>query len=129
MRDVMKTPVPKVVAHSSSSDNPIGAEYIIMEKKKGVRLSERWGKLTLAQRQAFVSTLSQYMVDWTNTSFPMFGGLYFKRDLDQAAGSLTFTDKNSEEVTLDDYAIGPSNNKLNYEYGRSKAEFDKGPCR
>ncbi|RMJ23593.1 Phosphotransferase enzyme family protein [Aspergillus sp. HF37] len=67
------------------------------------------------------------MVDWTNTSFPMFGGLYFKRDLEQAAGSLTFTDENSKEVTLDDYAMGPSNNKLNYENGRSKVEFDKGP--
>ncbi|OAL75077.1 hypothetical protein A7D00_0675 [Trichophyton violaceum] len=46
-------PVPKVLAWSSDSKNPVGAEYIILEKAKGVQL----------------------------TKFPAYGNLYFRHSI------------------------------------------------
>ncbi|PGH13064.1 hypothetical protein AJ79_03901 [Helicocarpus griseus UAMH5409] len=42
-------PVPKVYGYSSTSENPVGTEYIIMEKAKGVGLQSKW--LTMAKKE------------------------------------------------------------------------------
>ena len=42
LRTVLSLPVPKVLAYAASSDNPVGAEYIIMEKVEGESLASRW---------------------------------------------------------------------------------------
>jgi len=39
MRNVLNIPVPRVLAWDSSNHNPVKAEYIIMERIKGVQLS------------------------------------------------------------------------------------------
>jgi aminoglycoside phosphotransferase (APT) family kinase protein len=39
-------PVSEVLAYLTSPDNPIGAEYILMECVKGESLSSRWLSLT-----------------------------------------------------------------------------------
>src|SRR4051812_1698284 len=42
-RNVLGTPVPKVLAWSSKAEeNPVGAEYIIMEKVLGIELERVW---------------------------------------------------------------------------------------
>lgn len=41
LRSVLKLPVPKVLAYSTSPDNPVGAEYILMERVDGESLSSR----------------------------------------------------------------------------------------
>lgn len=47
---MLKIPVPKVLAWSSSSDNSVGAEYIIMEEAKGTQLSQTWDEMKLHDR-------------------------------------------------------------------------------
>ena len=46
-RTVLDIPVPKVLAWSASDQNPVQAEYIIMEEAKGFQLHEVWQELPL----------------------------------------------------------------------------------
>jgi aminoglycoside phosphotransferase (APT) family kinase protein len=41
-RDVLNLPMPEVLAYFTTSDNPIGAEYILMERVEGESLASRW---------------------------------------------------------------------------------------
>lgn len=41
LRSVLKLPVPEVLAYSTTLNNAIGAEYILMERVKGESLSSR----------------------------------------------------------------------------------------
>jgi hypothetical protein len=49
-RTVLNIPVPKVLAWSASSQNPVQAEYIIMEEAKGSQLHEVWQDLPLRKK-------------------------------------------------------------------------------
>lgn len=46
LRTILKLPVPEILAYSTSSDNPVGAEYILIERVEGDSLSLRWLSLT-----------------------------------------------------------------------------------
>lgn len=47
-------PVPKVLAWSSDPTNPVGAEYIIMEKASGIQLFGTWGAMDDSDRFGLV---------------------------------------------------------------------------
>lgn len=49
LRDILGVPIPKVFAYSTDSTNPVGAEYIIMERIEGVSLASRWLSLTTGE--------------------------------------------------------------------------------
>ncbi|CRL22961.1 Protein kinase-like domain [Penicillium camemberti] len=46
LRTILKLPVPEILAYLTSSDNPVGAEYILIERVEGDSLSLRWLSLT-----------------------------------------------------------------------------------
>lgn len=46
-RTILNLPVPKVLAWNSTDQNPVGAEYIIMEEAKGCQLHDVWKNLQL----------------------------------------------------------------------------------
>ncbi|EFQ99359.1 hypothetical protein MGYG_08971 [Nannizzia gypsea CBS 118893] len=59
-REVLQTPVPQVYAWNASAEveiNPVGAEYIIMEKVSRVPLSQIWWNLQLKQKLKFFPKL------------------------------------------------------------------------
>lgn len=127
MSNVLGTPVPKVLAWSSRSDNPVGAEYIIMEKAQGVQLKEIWNKLDIEVRLNIVKKIAKYQADWTSISFSKFGGLYYKQDL-VSTPSLVYTNIEGKEITDERFAVGPSTSRQNTDDGRMEIEFDRGPC-
>lgn len=127
MSNVLGTPVPKVLAWSSRSDNPVGAEYIIMEKAQGVQLKEIWNKLDIEVRLNIVKKIAKYQTDWTSISFSKFGGLYYKQDL-VSTQSLVYTNIEGKEITDERFAVGPSTSRQNTDDGRMEIEFDRGPC-
>lgn len=49
-RIVLDLPVPRVLAWSATDQNPVLAEYIIMEEAKGTQLHEVWQGLPLGQK-------------------------------------------------------------------------------
>ncbi|PYH58589.1 aminoglycoside phosphotransferase family protein [Aspergillus niger CBS 101883] len=102
LRDILGVPIPKVFAYSTDSTNPVGAEYIIMERIEGVSLASRWLSLTTGEIAAIEQKLFAH-------SFPGYGSLYHRRDLQG------------------DYCIGPISARQFWHGDRNETKIDRGP--
>lgn len=49
LRNVLRIPVPRILDYSASRMNPVGAEYIIMERVQGESLASRWLNLSTGE--------------------------------------------------------------------------------
>jgi hypothetical protein len=86
-----KIPVPNVLAWNADSSNPIGAEYIIMEKASGVQLFKVWDNITEADRLELIKNLTHLEQQLAAIQFPAYGSLYFRHSIS----------KESERILLD----------------------------
>ncbi|EFQ97873.1 phosphotransferase enzyme family protein [Nannizzia gypsea CBS 118893] len=116
------TPAPKVLAWSSDAKNPVGAEYIILEKAKGVQLTKVWGGLSEARRLDVIKGLVLIEKQLLSLQFPAYGNLYFRRSI-----------PNLPHVPLDkdidpsgQYCIGPAAS-LEWADGNETLEYNSGP--
>ncbi|KAL9121399.1 MAG: hypothetical protein Q9187_002038 [Circinaria calcarea] len=129
-RNILGTPVPKVFAwNSRAQNNPVGAEYIIMEKPPGISLDEVWPKMDIRDRFTIVKAIALYQKAWMSVSFTKFGSLYYAQDLDEehSPQSPLYIDQYNVEVTNPKYAIGPSTGREFIDAGRLDVNFDRGP--
>ncbi|OJJ70401.1 hypothetical protein ASPBRDRAFT_197108 [Aspergillus brasiliensis CBS 101740] len=117
LRDILKLPVPKVLAYSTSSDNPIGAEYILMERVEGESLSSRWLSLTTEEVKDIMTQIADIERKIFDFQFPAYGCLYHKKDLGGEA----------QIPIVEDYCIGPVSARQFWHGERSKTEIDRGP--
>lgn len=61
-RDVLGTPIPKVFAWSSKAqENPVGAEYIIMENVSGIELEHVWPSMGIEDRFTLVKAIAGFL--------------------------------------------------------------------
>jgi len=81
LRAVLKLPVPKVLVYLTSSDNPIGVEYILMERVEGDSLSSRWLSLTTDEVKEIITQIADIERKIFDFHFPAYGCLYHKKDL------------------------------------------------
>lgn len=129
-RNVLATPVPKVLCWSSAThENPARAEYIIIEKVSGTELERVWPSMGIADRFAIVKSIASFQTAWTSLSFKKFGSLYYSNDLKEpvAHGPL-YTNANGVEVTDSRFSIGPSTGREFSDDGRATVNIDRGPC-
>ncbi|RDW58557.1 Altered inheritance of mitochondria protein [Aspergillus mulundensis] len=117
LRTVLKLPVPKVLGYSATSDNPVGAEYILMERVEGESLSSRWLSLTTDEVKDITTQIANMEKRIFNFHFPAYGSLYYKKDLNGEA----------QVSTMDDFVIGPVSARQFWHGERSKTEIDRGP--
>ncbi|OJJ42964.1 hypothetical protein ASPZODRAFT_154943 [Penicilliopsis zonata CBS 506.65] len=125
-RNELHTPVPKVLAWSSKlEDNPVGAEYIIMEKVAGVQLSTVWPAMGIKERFELVKTISGYQKAWMSKSFTQYGSLYYSDIEDSDVCALA---KRGSSITKHRrFAVGPSTGREFLDDGRIGLDFDRGP--
>ncbi|KAL1613217.1 hypothetical protein SLS60_001449 [Paraconiothyrium brasiliense] len=131
VRNVLGTPVPKVLAwNSKAQDNPVGAEYIIMEKAQGIELEKIWPSMNIKNRLALVENIAGFQKAWTSISFKRFGSLYYANDLDESSESEPlYVDANGIDTIDERFAIGPSTGREMVDNGRATVQFDRGPCK
>ena len=121
-------PVPKVLAWSADPSNPVGVEYIIMEKAPGIQLFKVWDDITQADRLKLIKSLTKLENQLSTIRFPAYGSLYFRHSISKA----------SEQISLDSsidptssFCVGPSCGPA-WTDGTSPAdiqpEIDAGPC-
>jgi aminoglycoside phosphotransferase (APT) family kinase protein len=89
-------PVPKVFCYSIDADNPVGAEFIIMEKIPGRPIGDRWFDLTEDQRLKIISEVVQTETQLSKIDLPAYGSVYYERDLpaDMSRTAITPTSDN-----------------------------------
>ncbi|KAE8327124.1 kinase-like domain-containing protein [Aspergillus sergii] len=111
LRNVLNLPVPQVYTWSSrATGNLVGAEYILMEKQAGVMLSDVWDSLKGKQRAQLVFQVVDFEKTLAATKFTGFGSF-------------------GKEVQSTKFAIGPTNHRTFFDFGRGSLDIDRGPCK
>ncbi|KAL1835867.1 hypothetical protein VTJ49DRAFT_5960 [Mycothermus thermophilus] len=70
-------PIPRVVAFSSSDDNELGHEWIIMEMMPGEPLRTLWPTMPEEARVAVFAELAQHAKQLVSLRFSKFGSIFF----------------------------------------------------
>ncbi|TVY78321.1 Altered inheritance of mitochondria protein [Lachnellula suecica] len=129
LRNVLHLAIPRIYTWNSSlSDNPIGAEYILMEKQSGVMLNNVWDDMDGSQKAEILKQVVGIEKILASTRFTKFGGLYYKHDLPQSDSTTPlFVDRNGHEVHSAEFEIGPTNHRSFFDFGKGALEIDRGP--
>ncbi|KAH3909625.1 hypothetical protein HBH56_158950 [Parastagonospora nodorum] len=105
LRAHTQVPVPKVLAWNSDPLNPVGSEYIIMEKAPGIQLYKVWAEMSDWDQLCVVKHLTKLEGEITEIRFPASGSLYLRESMSE----------NDKYVALDHkldpserFCIGPS---------------------
>ncbi|KAI1907660.1 hypothetical protein LOZ61_005992 [Ophidiomyces ophidiicola] len=129
LRNILHLPVPKVYAWSSRApDNPVGAEYIIMEKQAGMMLSDAWGNMKGKQKAQIVKQAVDIEKTLASTKFTKLGALYYKHDLPSSdSGTPLYIDGTGKQVHNTEFGVGPTNHRSFFDFGKGKLDIDRGP--
>ncbi|KAJ4466142.1 hypothetical protein C8J55DRAFT_440070 [Lentinula edodes] len=74
---------PLVYAWNTEDDNPVGLEYMILEKIPGVPANEVWETLPFEKKQAVVLEVAEHIIQLFRLRFDTGGSLYRVRGVDQ----------------------------------------------
>lgn len=116
--------VPRVLGYSPVKMNPVGTEYLLMEKLDGIPLSSWWFTMDTKTRVKVMRQIVDLEKQFLNISLPASGSLYYGRDLVES-GHTTVKVPSS---LPDQIVVGPTA-QLEWWYGkRSLLIVDRGPC-
>ncbi|KAJ9268533.1 hypothetical protein DTO212C5_5308 [Paecilomyces variotii] len=99
-------PVPRVLSWSSDCTNPVGAEYIIMEKAAGVPLFRRWANMKEIEKLELIKNLTKFEAQLSAIRFPAYGGLYLRADASVLKFHHQLLDESIDPSSS--FCIGPS---------------------
>ncbi|RJE20836.1 Phosphotransferase enzyme family [Aspergillus sclerotialis] len=119
LRNVLGLPVPKVLAYSATSMNPVGAEYIIMEKVHGESLASRWLSLTTKDVKDIMTQIAEFEQRLFLAQLPGYGSLYHKHDIEG---------ESRLDIPVEgDFCIGPVAKRQFWHGERLHMKIDRGP--
>ena len=127
LRYQLQIPVPKVFAWSFDADsNPVGVEYIVMEKASGVALGDLWWSLDSKQLLKVITQLVKYEAKLLQTRLSAYGSIYFKenRPVDTNNRLFSISDEFPQQ-----YCIGPIADQRFWHDGRGNLDIHRGPCK
>ncbi|KAI1940371.1 hypothetical protein LOZ66_001963 [Ophidiomyces ophidiicola] len=81
LRTILNIPIPQVFAHCSTTDNPVGAEYVIMERIRGESLASRWLTLSTNEIKGVMNQIAKMEERLFSYRLPAFGSLYYNEDI------------------------------------------------
>lgn len=126
-RKILDTPAPRVYTwNSQAKSHPVGAEFIIMDKIKGVPLSQVWSTMKLPQKLQVLLAMTRLQKQWLSVTFSHYGSLYYTEDVQPPAGNHFV--KDGKVVKDSEFAIGPATGRDWCDAGRSNLDVEKGPC-
>ncbi|KKK25465.1 hypothetical protein AOCH_004383 [Aspergillus ochraceoroseus] len=74
-------PTPKVYDWCSTRANPVGAEYIIMEKLDGTPLGDIWYTVTPKEQHSIMKQIIEWEARLMSLKFPASGSIYYQKDI------------------------------------------------
>ncbi|PYH81655.1 phosphotransferase enzyme family protein [Aspergillus uvarum CBS 121591] len=75
------------LGYSRANSHPVGAEFIIMEKVRGVPLSQVWSTMKLPRKLQVLLAMARLQKQWLSVSFLYYGSLYYTEDMQPPAGN------------------------------------------
>lgn len=123
VRSHLSIRVPEVYAWSCDPTNPVGAEYIIMEKIRGIALAERWGTMKALERYKVIDGIVKMETELESLKLPAYGSLFLRDSLPSDYSRHTLP---SNLDPTGEFCVGPSCSQAVYHKSCSKSEV--GPC-
>lgn len=114
-------PVPNVLDYSTTRENPVGAEYIIMDRARGEELGDRWFSLPDLERAKLIGRLSKIEQTLFSIPLPASGSIFYKTDLDPSVPA--------EDIPGTEFCVGPSVEQRWWYGGRDEIPGPRGPCK
>lgn len=81
LRSPTSVPVPHILASSSTSDNELKFEWILMERIPGIRLGDIWPSLTWDAKVSCVKEIAIIMAQLFEIRYDSIGNLFNAKDL------------------------------------------------
>ncbi|KAK0105681.1 Phosphotransferase enzyme [Cadophora gregata] len=129
-RTILNLPVPKVHAWSAVSDNPVEAEYILMEEACGTSLGDIWEDMELHSKVKIVEDIISIEQKLLSVSFSRYGNIYFAKDsfpgCEKAEVSGDISEDLKQEVE-ERFTIGPVVEHAFWRRDQTSMPVDRGP--
>ena len=122
-------PVPKVLDYSATSNNAVGAEYIIMEKVNGRDLGDIWYELSEKERIKVVAQVARLESVLFSISLPGCGSVYYKRDLKNGTEAVNIIAGEGAVESAGQLCIGPDVAQKWWSDKRDQLSVSRGPCK
>lgn len=119
LRTELEIPVPRVLAWSNRKDQPVKAEYIIMEKAPGEELGKSWMAMDISEKVNIVSQLATIQAKTCSVDFKSYGSVYYNGDVDGCQPIAGVSNR---------FCIGPSAAISFWEAEREAMDRYRGPC-
>lgn len=119
-------PVPTVLAYSPDHANPVGTEYILLEKIGGTSLSDQWFYMDNKTRVKIMRQIVDVEARFMSIHFPASGSLYYRRDLKSHNAIPVF--EQDDPSSPDQIVVGPSAQHEWWYQQRALLQVDRGPC-
>jgi hypothetical protein len=114
---------PEVYASCSTKENPVGSEYIIMEKLGGTPLGDMWYSMTPREQHNMMKQIVEWETRLMSSEFPACGSIYYCKDLPSEKRIPLSSQKDVE------FCIGPIAHYSWWHDERSMLNIDGGPCK
>ena len=121
-------PIPKVYEWSSIATNPVGSEYIIMERVEGRPLADTWPTMTVKQRITIMEQIVRMEKLLFGIYFPASGSLFFNDSLHADIKRVEMPKTDGVE-DVGRFCIGPSTEYMWWYQKRDEITADRGPCK
>ncbi|CZT48640.1 related to FMP29 Found in Mitochondrial Proteome [Rhynchosporium secalis] len=129
-RTILKIPVPKVHAWSAMSDNPVEAEYFLMEEACGTSLGDVWKDMGIHSKDKIVEEIVSIEQKMLSVSFCRYGNIYFAKDSFPGCEKAVVSGDISEELKKEveeRFAIGPMVDNVFWRRDQTSTPMDRGP--
>lgn len=100
-----------------------------MERSRGIELSKIWDDLPGTDKFQIVKKLVGFEKGFLSTRFPMYGSLYYAKDLPGAQFSQLVQLDSKDDAVHPVFAVGPTTNRTFFDDGRDAADVNRGPCK
>jgi hypothetical protein len=122
-------PVPRVYGYSSTENNPVGVEYILMENAKGIPLDTVWFTMSKRDRHTLASSFVDIEKRLFEIPFGSIGSIYFKGDVPSHLQAALYRPNTDHDTASETFCIGPTVDS-GFWYGkRAGMDVYRGPCK
>ncbi|RMY17246.1 hypothetical protein D0867_06172, partial [Hortaea werneckii] len=114
-------PTPLVYKYCANANNPVGSEYMVMEKVAGRRLTDIWYELCDKERVRILGAIVDQEAKLFNVSLPAYGSIYRTSDLPESMSHAKL------EADAGQFCVGPDASLEYWFWTRNQLEISRGP--
>ncbi|OBT42111.1 hypothetical protein VE00_06510 [Pseudogymnoascus sp. WSF 3629] len=129
-RTILNISVPKIHAWSAVADNPVQAEYIVMEEAPGRSLADVWGDIKLRSKDKVIGDLVAIEKKLLSVPFTRYGNIYFTKDSFAGCETAEISGDISPELKKEAeerFVIGPVVDHAFWRKERASIPIERGP--